>query len=80
MPIIMLDSCRHRDYTEDIRIEKQTMKELLKLIGKTGSVNSNGLVTYVKILDIKKSYGRTRYQVTPLKGEGEVWVEDVTIN
>ena len=58
------------------------MKKLLEKIGKealvqmTSSgkqfVNVRGL-----ILDIKQSYGRTRYLIRPVAGEGEMWVENL---
>ena len=54
------------------------MKELLAVINKEGFITTGGLRVDVKVTDVKQSYGRTRYLVTPLAGEGEVWVESVT--
>lgn len=45
-----------------------------KVIGCYASIEANGLRINVKILDVKSSYGVTRYEVTPLNGTGEVWV------
>lgn len=55
------------------------MKELLQAVGKRAEVSLGGLTVLVKILDVKQSYGRTRYLVTPVTGSGEVWVEQVSI-
>lgn len=56
------------------------MKEILtQYVGKKGTIFIGGLNVEVKVLDIKNSYGRTRYLVTPVKGSGEVWVESVSI-
>lgn len=54
------------------------MKELLAVINKEGFITTGGLRVDVKVTDVKQSYGRTRYLVTPIAGEGEVWVESVT--
>lgn len=31
--------------------------------------------TLVVVLEVKRSYGRERFRVSPVKGEGEAWVE-----
>lgn len=36
---------------------------------------SKAVKVWVKIHDYKKSYGKHRFLVKPLKGDGEVWVE-----
>lgn len=54
--------------------------EKASIIGKVGSVFLGGLVVYVKVLDYKNSYGKDRWQVTPVEGEGKIWVESVSIN
>lgn len=54
------------------------MKELLQKIGKQANYEINGLTVAVKVLDIKQSYGKIRYLITPIKGEGETWVEQLT--
>lgn len=52
-----------------------TTKETLKAIGKKGTISIGGLRVNVKITDVKNSYGHDRYFVTPVSGEGEIWVE-----
>lgn len=51
------------------------MKEKYELIGEERNITLGGLTVTVKILDYKTSYGRDRYLVTPVAGEGKVWVE-----
>lgn len=51
-----------------------------EIIGKVGSIFIGGLVVYVKVLDYKNSYGKDRWQVEPVEGEGKIWVESVSIN
>lgn len=54
------------------------MKELItKYIDKEAVIHTGGLEVMVKIIDIKVSYGKTRYLVTPLNGNGQVWVEQI---
>jgi len=48
-------------------------------VGKTGTINVNGLIVEVTIKDYKNSYGRDRFLVTPVAGKGEVWTELVII-
>ena len=55
------------------------MKELLQNIGKEASVNIGELKVSVKILDVKMSYGKTRFLITPLSGSGEVWIENIEL-
>jgi hypothetical protein len=55
------------------------MKELISSIGKKGLVYLDGLKVEVEILDVKSSYGNTRYLIKPVAGEGEVWKEQITI-
>ena len=38
-----------------------------------------GLEIDVKIIDVKKSYGRDRFKVEPIRGKGAVWVEHVEL-
>jgi hypothetical protein len=53
-------------------------KELYeKYINKKVHVSLGGLKVGVVILDIKNSYGKIRYQVSPVTGTGEVWVENI---
>lgn len=53
------------------------MKEQLKNIGKKTSISVNGLRVFVRILDFKSSYGHERWLVSPVSGEGQVWVENI---
>jgi hypothetical protein len=51
------------------------MKELLEKIGKEAKCKLGGLLVTVIVLDVKVSYGKTRYLITPIAGSGEIWVE-----
>ena len=56
------------------------MKALLeKYVGKKGFVYLEGLKVEVKILDVKSSYGKERFLITPVAGGGEVWKEQITL-
>ena len=56
------------------------MKELVsEYVGKKGYVYLEGLKVEVEILDVKNSYGNTRFLIKPVAGEGEVWKEQVTL-
>lgn len=56
----------------------KTASETVKLLGSENfRVLLGGLRVDVRIVDVKVSYGRTRYLVTPLSGVGSVWVETV---
>ncbi len=55
------------------------MKDLIKFIGKEVSVELGGLLILVKVTDVKRSYGKDRYQVTPVTGEGSIWTEKVIL-
>ena len=59
-----------------------TVAELKDVIGakaaiRIGTFGENGLVVQVTVKDVKFSYGRERYLVTPVAGAGEVWVERI---
>lgn len=54
-------------------------KEVETYVGKKAKVELGGLTVEVKVLDVKKSYGKDRYQITPVAGKGEVWVEKVEL-
>ena len=55
------------------------VKELAEFIGKTIHIQVEDFVIPVTVVNAKKSYGRTRYLVKPLSGQGVVWVEDSRI-
>lgn len=50
-----------------------------KFIGQKGTIYSGGLRVEVEVLDVKVSYSKTRYLVTPTAGEGRVWVESISL-
>ncbi len=54
-------------------------KEVETYVGKKAVVELGGLTVEVKIIDVKKSYGRDRFLISPVSGKGEVWVENVTL-
>jgi hypothetical protein len=54
-----------------------TAVEFSKLLQKRVHVNQGGLNVKVIILDVKKSYGNVRYLVTPVEGNGQIWVENI---
>lgn len=54
------------------------MKELYeKYVGKEAVIRLGGLSVLVKIEDIKVTYGRERFFVTPVSGTGKIWVETI---
>lgn len=56
------------------------MKELIeKYMGKKALVSLGELEVEVKITDVKNSYGKDRFLITPVAGKGSVWVESVTL-
>lgn len=56
------------------------MKETYeKYVGKEARILLGDLEVNVVIEDVKTSYGRERYLVSPIAGEGKVWVETVTL-
>ena len=56
-----------------------TTLEAVKILNKEASINLNGLTIHVRIIDTKTVYGRDRFLVIPLQGEGEIWVENLRI-
>lgn len=52
------------------------VKELAETIGKTVNIRVEDFTIPVTIVDVKQSYGRTRYLVKPVSGAGIVWVEE----
>lgn len=53
------------------------MRELLENIGRAGTVRYGALRFDVVVEDVKVSYGRVRYLVSPCTGRGSEWKEDV---
>ena len=56
-----------------------TIKELAQYIDKQGTIRLGGLTVAVVVMDVKLSYGKPRFLVTPTLGEGTVWVEAVKL-
>ncbi len=56
-----------------------TAKEASKIIGQHATYRTGSLFFRVEVTDIKVAYGRIRYQITPLRGTGESWVESNSI-
>jgi hypothetical protein len=50
-------------------------KGKVAMVGKQGIIKIGGLVIEVEIVDYKNSYGRDRWQVAPLRGQGDIWTE-----
>lgn len=68
-------TCLHRPY-------RSSVKEMAADIGKSALVTIQkpvGITVLVEILDVKQSYGKTRWLVKPVNGEGDAWVEAVSI-
>ncbi len=47
------------------------------IIGSRGYIVVDDMHIEVRILDVKDSWGRIRYLVTPVSGEGQTWKENV---
>lgn len=53
-----------------------SVKTLAASIGKTGLLTVNfTLHVRVTVVDVRVTFGRTDFQVTPVDGHGELWVE-----
>ncbi len=59
-----------------------TTAELAKVIGRTGTTPVfNGTIQMaVRVVDVKQSYGKTRYMIVPTAGSGFAWVENVILH
>jgi hypothetical protein len=53
-------------------------KEKFARVGTKGSIFAGGLKVDVEIVDYKFTYGRDRWQVKPIAGDGLIWVESVS--
>lgn len=51
------------------------LNEHTEKIGTIITVRLGKLWVDVKILDVRPSFGRVDYQITPVKGSGTVWIE-----
>ena len=54
-----------------------TVKEMAECIGKEGSIYNGTLRIKVRVVDVKQSYGKQRWEVEPVAGSGRAWVESV---
>lgn len=50
-----------------------------KYVGKKGRILAGGLGVDVEIVDVKMSYGKERFLVIPIAGDGATWVESVKL-
>lgn len=53
-----------------------TTTDLSRYIGLECLWTTGGLDFLVRILDVKRAYGRTRYLITPLSGSRSMWVQE----
>lgn len=51
------------------------LKEKIAIIGTEQDIPLGMLMVKVTVLDYKQSYGKDRWLVTPVSGDGQVWVE-----
>lgn len=55
-------------------------KQMVEKMGRTGHIHARGEMTvHVRVVDVKVSYGRVRYEITALAGNGTAWVDEDTI-
>ena len=61
-----------------LSLESLTRAESARLIGRDASMrvnlSSSSVRVPVKILDARRTYGRWRFFVSPIDGEGSAWV------
>lgn len=55
------------------------IKTLSQYVGKFGVISLGGLEIDVAIMDVKQSYGKSRFLVSPVTGKGTIWVENVIL-
>jgi hypothetical protein len=58
-----------------------TASEAVKHVGKLGHIVTEGrkesqLSVNVRVTDVRVAYGKIQYQITPLSGNGLVWIDD----
>lgn len=55
--------------------------ELAKFIGREADLRSQDTLRFrVRITDAKISYGNTRFLVSPVSGQGQVWVDSARLS
>jgi hypothetical protein len=52
-----------------------SVKEHMSVIGREGLLAIQSLKVKVLILDVRSAFGRIDYQVRPVQGSGEQWIE-----
>mgnify|MGYP001598154641 CR=1 FL=1 len=52
-----------------------TAKDMVHAMNSEALYITGGLSVDVRIVDVKQTYGSIRYQIVPVKGMGERWVE-----
>lgn len=51
------------------------LSEAIKIIGRTGTIRTaEGMTIEVFVNDVKSVYGVTRYEVSPVAGDGRAWI------
>lgn len=48
-------------------------------VGQTVGVQVNRMTFLCRVLEIRRAYGRTRYKIAPLSGDGSSIVENVVL-
>jgi hypothetical protein len=56
-----------------------TVRKNQPLLGQKGVYRINGLAVGITVVDVKNSYGQTRFLIEPLMGNGQVWVDKSSI-
>lgn len=57
-----------------------TVKELASFIGKQGFLNIDNMQVKVTVMDVRQVFGRIDFQITPMDGNGNNWVEASRVN
>lgn len=52
-----------------------TATEMIPAVGHTVGLRSGVLIIDCRVLDVKMSWGKPRFLVTPCQGQGEQWVK-----
>jgi hypothetical protein len=52
-----------------------TVKEASEVIGRTFEVRAGEFGVLATVQDVKVSFGKIRFQVSPLAGSGSAWIE-----
>jgi hypothetical protein len=57
-----------------------SVAEMARVIGKIADLRIESFQVQINILDVKVSYGNTRYLVKPVAGSGEAWVDESRVS